>query len=65
MFKMPKTANTLSAFPRTRTPVRLYETLLASDEVREEVREEPEESQPRNAIGGENPGAAAGKMSIG
>jgi len=34
-----------------------------SDKVREEISEEPEENQTANAVGGKNPGAAAGKVS--
>ena len=45
--------------PRTRAPARRRDTLLVSDEVRKEISEDPEKSQPRDAVGGENPGAAA------
>jgi hypothetical protein len=34
-------------------------TQLTSDEVREEVSEDPEKCQPRDTVGGENPDSAA------
>jgi hypothetical protein len=43
---------------RTR-PFVLQHFSLVSDEVREEVRQNPEQRQAANAICGENPGAAA------
>jgi len=35
---------------------------LTGDKIREEVREQPEQCQPRNTVRGQNPGAAPGKM---
>lgn len=50
---------TLHRLPRARTLVRDCRAGLAGDEVREEVSDHSEQRQAGNAIGGENPGAAA------
>jgi hypothetical protein len=35
-----------------------------SDEVREEVSDQPKQGQPGNTVGGKNPGSAACEMSV-
>ena len=54
-----KAEHTSTSFRGRARPLVTAGTALMSDEVREEISQDPEQRQPGDAIGGENPGAAA------
>jgi|1186.fasta_scaffold576754_1 hypothetical protein len=51
--------------PRTHTPVRHRNRALVSDEIGEEVREDPKQREARNSVSGQNPRTAAFVMMLG
>ena len=56
---------TTRSFRRRARPLVTARHFLVSDEVREEICQNAEKSQPRDTVGGKNPGAAAGKVFAG
>jgi hypothetical protein len=52
VFKKRKISVTLRRAPQTRSPLVATRCFLVSDEVRKEISEECEKSQPRDAVGG-------------